>query len=444
MQSNSWITSTFGRFSGILERRNPLFFTSLTVAGLAAISSLHVAAEGFRNPPAGDFGLGRAGGKFAQVDDVTAVAHNPANLVYLPEASFSLEPTLVYIHVDYTSPTGVKSETKDPWKLLPSFFASTPLLGGKMAAGIAVTSPYGLSNEWKQDGAFLGPTGNLRYAAPYYTELKTINFAPTVSVKLGEKVSLGAGFDAMWSELTFRQYYPWFLFGGAYDGYAKARGDGTGIGANVGLTWNLTDRQRLAATYRSPISVTYDGSLEIDSVPPAASALGASSRVAYKTEINFPTIVGIGYGIQLSDTVRLEVDGEWLQFSNFDSLRLNIGQDAFLLPSTTIQENWKNTFTAGIGGDWAFAKNWSLRASYQYYQSPVPNSTMSTTIPDGNQEVFTVGLAWTHNRHSLSASYGGIFYDDRHITGNVNNAAFNGDYNITVHLFSFGYRFRFL
>ena len=109
MQSDSWITSTFGRFADVLNRRKSFYLPSLAIAGLAAASSLHLAAEGFRNPPAGDFGLGRSGGKFAQVDDVTAIAHNPANLVYLPEASFSLEPTLVYIHVDYTSPTGVKS-----------------------------------------------------------------------------------------------------------------------------------------------------------------------------------------------------------------------------------------------------------------------------------------------------------------------------------------------
>jgi hypothetical protein len=45
-------------------------------------------AEGFRNPPAGAFNLGRAGGRIAQIDDSSAVAQNPANLMDLPDPEF--------------------------------------------------------------------------------------------------------------------------------------------------------------------------------------------------------------------------------------------------------------------------------------------------------------------------------------------------------------------
>lgn len=417
------------------------------LSGAVACAAFDAAAEGFRNPPAGTFGLGRSGGRFAQIDDVTAITHNPANLVELKETSFSFEPTLVYIKADYESPTGAKAETRDPWKLLPSFFAATPFADGRFAAGLAITSPYGLSNEWKQDGAFAGPFGPLHYTTPYYSELKTINANPTFSAKLGERVSIGVGLDVTWSEVTFKQFYPWVLFpGGAGvdpDGIAKVKGDGTGFGGNVGLTWHLTDRQRVAVTYRSPIKVDYDGSFRVSNVPGRAAAFGISSRTPMETAIEFPTIVGGGYGIQLTDTVRVEANAEWLQFSNFDSLDLDIGANNILLPSTSIPENWKDTFTAGVGGDWKFAPDWVLRASYQFYQSPVPDSTLSPTIPDADQQVFTAGIGYKHKRHSAELAYGGIFYADRHIQNSTVNAAFNADYHIMVHLFSFGYRYSF-
>src|SRR6266542_3449551 len=66
--------------------------------GLALIMGLcaHTLGEGFRNPPPGAFDLGRAGGRFAHVDDSSAVWNNPANLVDLsaPEAQFT--PSVIY------------------------------------------------------------------------------------------------------------------------------------------------------------------------------------------------------------------------------------------------------------------------------------------------------------------------------------------------------------
>src|SRR5436190_1238148 len=78
----------------------------------------------------------------------------------------------------------------------------------------------------------------LRYQSPFYAKLTTINFNPAVAVKLGEHLSLGAGLDIMWSKLTLKQYYPWFLVTGNLgnpDGLAQAEADGIGAGANFGL-----------------------------------------------------------------------------------------------------------------------------------------------------------------------------------------------------------------
>ncbi len=402
-------------------------------------------AEGFRNPPPGAFNLGRAGGRIAQIDDASAVTQNPANLVDLSDMEVQIAPSIVYIHVSYDSPAGLSSETRDPWKLLPNFFASIPLIQNKVAAGIGVTTPFGLSNEWETDGAFGSPAG-LRYLSPHFAELKTINLNPAVSVRLTDSLTLGAGLDVFWSQLTFKQFYPWVLFpGGAGadpDGNAKAKGDGFGFGGNAGLTWQITDRQRFAVTYRSPVTVDYEGHLQISDIPARAAAAGIAPRSHFDTSIEFPTILGVGYGFQLTKTIRLELDGEWLQFSNFKTLNLDLGKNAVLFPSTVIREDWNDTFTIGLGGDWQFAPGWTWRAGYQFYESPVPDKTFTPTIPDANQHVFTTGFQYRTGHHSVEAAYGGIFYDDRHIENDI-VPAFNGDYQIVVHLFSLAYGYRF-
>ena len=177
------------------------------------------------------------------------------------------------------------------------------------------------------------------------------------------------------------------------------------------------------------MAVNYSGTTSFSGAPIPDTTFGS--------RIEFPNILSAGYGIELTDKVRVEVDFEWLQFSQFKSLPINMGPSAINIP-----QNWNNTFTLGIGGDWKFAEHWTLRAGYQYFESPVPNSTFSPTIPDANQNVFTIGLGWKSGHHSLEAGYGLDFYDTRHISGNQ-NPVFDGKYTFNVHLFSLAYRFSF-
>jgi long-chain fatty acid transport protein len=401
-------------------------------------------AEGFRNPPAGAFNLGRAGGRIAQVDDSSAAAQNPANLVDLSGTELQLAPSIVYINAEYNSQSGQSAQSQDSWKILPNAFAGVPLSDGQFALGLAVTMPYGLDSRW-DDGSsstFARPFGAWRYQSPFSTELTTVNVSPAVAAKLGDFARVGAGLDVMWSQVKFKQFYPWFLVTGNLadpDGQIRAEGDGVGVGGNFGLTLEISKRQRLAVTLRMPLRVDYSGDFQVDNVPAVLG--GGSLKSDFSTSVKFPTIVAAGYGIELTDTVRVEADVEWLQFSNFKTLPLNTSNPLPGLPNS-VTENWKDTFTAGIAGDWRFASDWTLRLGYQFYQSPVPDATFSPAIPDADQNVLTLGVAYNHGHHTLEAAYGADFYHSRHITNNQ-NPAFNGDYDITVHLFSVSYHYSF-
>src|SRR4051812_23716486 len=396
------------------NQRVSFLFASLSLAAL-----LPANGEGFRNPPAGAYSLGRAGGRYAQNDDPSTIVHNPANFVDFPSTEFSIAPSGVYIHVEHET-SG--SETTDPWKLLPNLFASTPIIKDKLAFGIGVTTPYGLSNEWEKENAF-APGGAFRYTAPWFTELKTINANPALSYRINEQLSIGAGLDVHWSELTFKQIFPT----GGPEMNVKAQGDGFGFGGNAGITWEFMPGHRIAATYRSPVSIEYDGTTKTDLV-------GDSD---FASKIIFPTIVSLGYGVEITKDIHLEINGEWLQFSNFKTLSIKA-----LNTTTTVPENWRNTYTVGIAGDWKFAENWIVRGGYQHYKTPVPDSTFSPTIPDSDQNVITAGLQYHWGRHAIEGAYGYVMYDDRHID-NGPAYPFNGDYKWNVHLFALSYNFAF-
>jgi long-chain fatty acid transport protein len=416
------------------------------VATTACLSQGVAHAEGFRNPPPGTFSLARAGGRIAQVDNAEASYHNPANIVDVKSAQIEASPTFVYLHVEEGDGS---TETIHPFKYLPNAFFTVPLVEGKLAAGLSVTTPFGLSNEWDRDkGRFTdpNPATSWRYNAPYFTELMTVNANPSISWRVNDRLSVGAGLDLFWSQITLKQLYPALSMTipgvGTFtspESNFKAQGDGLGLGANAGVTFNLTEKQRLALTYRSPFSINYDGTLRFDDVP-----LGASKESDFNTKVRYPTIVSAGYGIELTDAIRLETDIEWIEFSRFQSLNVDAGANNGNFPEAArnIKEDWDNTFTAGIAGDWKFAPNWVARAGYQYYDSPVPEETFSPTIPDSNQHAFTLGLGYSAGHHTAELSYGYIKYDNREISRDV-VGNFNGSYSMNVHLIAAAYAYSF-
>ena len=408
------------------------------MVGVCAAVSVAV-ADGFRNPPDTASTLGRIGGRIAQVDDAAAAFYNPANMVDLARPSVMVSALVGYNHADYSSAWGGATDTEDPWKALPSLYVVWPGGDGQYSLGFAANLPFGRSTEWDKAGYF-------RYSTPYYAELSVYEFSPSFACDLGGGVSLGVGLDIYYSSLDFRQVVPWSLALGipAPDGEMKAAGNGTGFGVNAGLTWRMTSSQRVALTYRSPFDIQYDGDLTIEDIPAGAAGMVASTS-DFETKFKFPTIVGLGYGVQLTKTVRVEADVEWLQFSRFDSLDVDAGVNNALLASaglSTMRQNWDDTWTFGVGGDWKFAPDWVLRAGYIYLQSPAPNETFMPTMLDVNQSVVSVGLGYKHGPHAVDVAYALGIFDDRSISDNA-NTAYNGDYEFEGHLAALSYSYWF-
>jgi long-chain fatty acid transport protein len=410
----------------------------LGMGALSALSTGTLRAEGFRDATTGAFDLGRSGGRIAHVDDATAVQNNPANLVDVTNVVAELDPSIIYINVNYQAPNGQSASTMHPLKVLPSFFMAAPILGDKLTFGFGVTVPFGLANQWPtESSAFARPNGTLGTSTANYGKLTTFNFNPTLAFKPCDAIQVGVGLDVMYSELELRQ----FLSPLVPNLEAHASGDGVGVGGNLGITWNITDRQRLALTYRSTMTVDYSGNTDIEN-----TGVPSNPTTSFDSQVKYPNIISAGYGIDLTDTIRLESDFEWIQFSQFKNLPIRTGTASTIYGpinlTQTVPEAWHNTFTLGFGGDWKFADHWVARGGYQYFESPVPNSTFSPLIPDANQNVLTMGLGWHAQHVSLEFAYGLDFYNDRNITRDENPAV-NGKYTFNVHLFSLAFRYAF-
>jgi long-subunit fatty acid transport protein len=189
------------------------------------------------------------------------------------------------------------------------------------------------------------------------------------------------------------------------------------------------------------VRVEHDGDFRINNIPPALG--GGENHSEFETVITFPTIVTVGYGVQVTDNLRVGTDIEWVQFSTIDDLPLAIKQPSAPpgIPAN-IRQDFNDCVNIGIAGDWTFAKDWRVLFSYKHYQAAVPSYTYIPTIPDSDLNAGSLGIQYRKGHHRLGLAATWVAYDDRTISDNQ-LPALNGTYQTTVFLVtgSYGYSF---
>lgn len=404
-------------------------FWAAAVVGFALFSR----ADGFRNPPDTAAALGKAGKHIVWVDDSSAVFYNPANLVEVPAGELQFSALLGYSHADYSGRSG-STQTERPWGVLPAFSSAWHVPETDFALGFGMRVPYGRKTLWDSDGPF-----------PIFSKLTVMDFSPAVAWRASESISVGAGLDVYYGRLQFRQYLP-FLPPPAPRGKLAVDADGVAVGGNVGITWRITPKQRLALTARAPFDMKFKGDLKTDNMLPPPFLPPSVAESDLDTTFQFPTIIALGYGLQVTETVRVEANVEWLQFSRYKTMVVKTGQNAALADALGLAkapQNWNDTWTFGLGGEWGFAPAWTLRAGYLYLQSPTPDSTFAPSALDVNQSVVSMGLGYTVNQHGLDLAYALGLFETRRGKNRANNGYYAGDYEFEGHLVALTYTYSF-
>lgn len=410
------------------ERYTLVVAVALGISGFPLASGL---ADGFRNPPPSASGLGVVGARYTLIDDVTASAYNPANLMEVKQTAWEFALGAVYSDKDITTAAGESADVDEQWFLLPNLYFALPLEGGRMVAGLSVTTPYGQATEFDQNSAF-------RYTAPYLAEMRAVNVGPVLAFRLTDTLDAAIGINVMWSDLELRQVYPWSLVlenEALPDGRAQFEGDGVGIGGSAALTWRPANGHRLAISYRSAMDVDYEGSFRLSGIP--APGIGAP-RSDFESTIKFPNLIGIGYGFDVTDRLKVGADLEWIEWSRYEELTLDAGDNSALIEPSRIPQNWDDALNFGVGGVYQLNDQWVIRAGYIFLQTPVPDQTLLPALPENDQHVITAGFGYANNGNKLNVAYGLGLYEDRNISDN-NNPAYNGKYEFISHMVSISY-----
>ncbi len=392
------------------------------------------------------------GGAFVAIaNDPTAIFHNPAGIAFLDGTQVSVGTTLIIPRTTLTMPNiqlvdPGYSTTYDAKSQVfyPSTFYITQKITDRIVAGFGFFSPYGLGTEWPEDYP-------LRYIATK-DDMKSFFFNPVVAVKLTDNFSAAFGVSYIRADLKFNlvNYADFTDFGGgAYDVPVAVEGSGSAWGLNAGVLYK-GEKVSLGFNWRGGFSIDFEGDLTLDSSnvdDPFKPYIPPSGEVS--TTFSFPHILAAGVAFNLTEKLMLSFDAHYVLWSCYDEFDIEIDYpDPWEDETTTVEENWKDSWLFRGGIQYKLSESFALRAGILYDQTPQPVETMDPLLADANRWAFTAGFGYKAGSFILDVAYLLEIFNDRtspnrdiYLTpfGNLGE----GTYSTTAHLIGVSLRFVF-
>lgn len=288
-----------------------LFTKTLLSSALLAVSGAASAAA-FQLAEVSTSGLGRAyAGEAAVGDNASVVATNPALMSLFKRPELSIGGIYVDPNIDIRGQSEEFSHKNiAPNAIIPNLYAVYPI-NDKFAVGGGVNVNYGLATEYHD-----------QYAAGFIggkTELKSVNLNLSGAYRITDHISAGLGFNAVYADALLKRYAgalsdrlgplkgPLGLTNSTE--IAKIEGDTWGYGWNIGLMYEINERNRIGAAYHSHVTLDFDGDYS-NQLPTALSGPYAGYDEQYQATLANLGLVPSG-GVVIPGSLKLALPAFW-------------------------------------------------------------------------------------------------------------------------------------
>ena len=327
--------------------------------------------------------------------------------------------------------------------LVPNFYYAHPA-GDNLVLALGIHVPFGLATEYDAD--WVG-----RYHA-IKSDLKSINFNPSLAYRLSYKMTLGLGFSVQQLEAELSNAIDFGLAGfslgipgfapNGVDAKITITGDDVGYGYNIGFLYEVSEDTRFGLHYRSHIKHTLEGNAYFVDVP--APFAGTFFDQPATADVTTPETISISLYHQPNDAWALMGDFTWTKWDRFRELAVdfsNIGT-----PDSSSVVNWGNTIRLSVGASYNLSENIKLRTGLAYDQSPISGPKNRTPrIPDEDRFWVAFGLSIYGTENAFFHwAYVHIFVDDPVIDRTESSThSLKGVYDASVDIISAQVTFKF-
>jgi len=390
-----------------------------------------VQAGGFQVNTQGQKALGMGGAFSAYNKDASAAYFNPAALVMLDSGRYiSLGSTMLLPKTTFLSTTTGKVTEMESQAFFPSYLYVAIPLNDKLAAGLSVNSPYGFGTRWNDDWEGRSVNQELN--------LKTFYVQPTISYKITENFSAGAGLVYAYSDMLVRRRI------GEINSDVELTGSASGFGFNAGVYGKIEDELSFGITYRSNVKFDLgNGEATFTNVP--ATLAGQFPDQSFKSTLELPSTLSVGFTNRINQKFLVAFEFNLTGWSSYDSLNFNFENTA--TPDSRAGRRYEDAMAFRVGAEYFHNDDLTLRAGLFYDETPVRDEYISPDLPDGSRLGLTAGVSYKlSERFELDAAY--IFEKaaERNAAVNTSNTAIAnipGKYRTLVNGFGLGLNYKF-
>lgn len=452
----------------------------LAAAGVAAPVALH--AQAFGLVEIGSCALGRGFAATASpCKDASTIYWNSAAATQLTGFNITAGAAAIKVTGSFTQDTtGRRWDGDVPTSIVPHAFLNYHKANSKLAFGIGMYVPYGLTSEWTDD--FPG-----RFQAKR-ASIATIYVQPNIAYQISPKWSIGGG--PVWghSSVEFIQaidlseqatptpgvfFHQIGIARGTEFARAKLEGSSTAFGAQIAIAGRPTPEWSVGLRFLTPLDFKYDdgdatftqintnlilggdlsttlraGTRIDDIVRPQFSGSGALVAQNVATRITHPAQIQGGVAYTGSKNWLLEADVAWVGWKVFNTLPIDFTNNAL---DRTLIEDYNNSTAIRLGAEYTIPTDgWKLRAGFAGVSSAAPPETVTPLLPEQDRTYWTFGASVPFmSRYAFDAGYVHVAapgargcIGDRSATQTADQVN-SGWYDIAANVFSFTLRASF-
>lgn len=459
-------------------------FTLSAAASLLALGS-QTHAGGFALIEHGASGLGNAyAGAAAIAADGSTLWFNPAGLSELTKREIAVAGHVLNSNVKFSDRGtrlnsalggGLLADPNDPSSgeaspggttALPNFYYAAPL-NDKFSYGLGIGVPYGSSTEYDDD--WVGRYSTVK------SGINVIDINPSISYKVSDKISLGAGISVQQLSAELGQAIDSgaicaaiFTQPGqdiatcvnsgllpgiqANDGYANVKGGSTAMSFNLGALFQPRDDTKIGVAYRHGTNHEMDGDIDYTNNATLQAILDAGQIPLLldggaKADVNLPATLAFSVAHDFNDKLQLLADATWTGWSSFEELRIRFD----LSPNDSFQiQDWKDVWRISAGANYKLNNKLTLRGGWAYDQEPIPNESRRTPrIPGNDRTWISFGAGYQINANaSVDFGYSHLFLDETAIDnlsldGSAGAPNVRGVYNSAIDIASLQFNWTF-
>lgn len=422
---------------------------SLSILG-TALSPMAAQAAGFYIQEQSVSGLGSAfSGSTTNLNDPSTVYFNPAGMVKLDgtQAQAGMHLLVPSASLADTGSTGVSAVNTgdggnpyDPTPIPNGFI--THQINDQFWAGLGVTAPFGLANEYDQ--GWFGRFDSTK------TELTVIDIQPTLAFKVNDKLSIGVGLNIQHADAELQSATA-VNGGGLSEGISTLQGDDWSYGYSVGALFKPYDATIIGFNYRSAVSHTLDGRI---------SSSGTTLNdfdVTGTADLNLPDIATFGVAQDVNDKLKIMGQATWFGWNNFQDItgvtKETIATAAGFNRSpgqvvSSVVQNYQTTWAFALGAEYEYSDEWTFRGGVQFDETPTTDLYRTSRTPDGGRTWLSTGATYSLNENidlDLAATYIWVESEEISVTRNaaISSTVVNAKTEGNVGILAAGFTYKF-